>query len=91
MTDGTKTLLVIAGVTGVTATVLSYLTRDSRRDYATGIRGIGTKRPGVRRFSQDWLAKKCTAQIVKDHLDENPDYYGPGLPNCPRGEKLVCA
>ena len=39
MTDGTKTLLVIAGVTTVTATVLSYLTRDSRRDYATGIRG----------------------------------------------------
>lgn len=37
--------------------------------------------------TSDW----CIAgQIVMDHLDENPDYYGAGLPNCPKGERLVC-
>lgn len=37
--------------------------------------------------TDDW----CIAgQIVMDHLDENPDYYGKGMPGCKRGEKLVC-
>lgn len=58
MTDGTKTLLVVGGVAGVTALVLTAVasyTRDSRRDYATGIRGLSTA----------WMDKPCVVKTGK--------------------------